>query len=79
MEIKISLIILLMAFWVLILHPNSAHAYLDPGTGSMIIQAAIAVILAVSVSIGFYWRRLKSFLNRLFSHNKKEDHDSGVN
>lgn len=40
-----------------------AHAYLDPGTGSVIIQAVIAVFVA----FGVFWGRVKSFLSGLFS------------
>lgn len=50
---------------------SPACAYLDPGTGSMIVQALIAAFAAVSVSVGIFWKRLKSFFGR-----GKED-DSG--
>ena len=48
-----------------------ASAYLDPGTGSMIVQALIAAFAAVSVSIGIFWRRLIAF----FGRRNKEDSD----
>lgn len=46
-----------------------ACAYLDPGTGSMIVQAVIAGIAAISVSVGIFWKRLKSF----FGRDKEDD------
>jgi len=40
---------------------KSAHAYLDPGTGSLILQGLIAG-LAVALFVGkVYWRRLLAF------------------
>ncbi len=42
-----------------------SHAYLDPGTGSIILQSLLA---GVAVAIGLmrlYWYRFKSFLGRL--------------
>jgi len=48
-----------------------ACAYLDPGTGSMIVQTVIAVVAVVSVSVGVFWQRLRSF----FGKGKKEDPD----
>lgn len=42
-----------------------SHAYLDPGTGSIILQSILA---GVAVAIGFvrlYWHRFKSFLSSL--------------
>ncbi len=37
-------------------------AYLDPGTGSMILQAIAAGLAGVAVAGKLYWRRLKSLL-----------------
>lgn len=51
---------------------NRAYAYIDPGTGSMIVQAVIAGVAMVSVSIGIFWRRIRSFFGRLFGRNKNE-------
>ena len=51
---------------------NQAHAYLDPATGSMVIQAVIAVVAAAAVSIGIFWGRLKLFLSNLFGRKKDE-------
>jgi hypothetical protein len=49
---------------------NRAYAYIDPGTGSMIVQAIIAAIAAVSVSIGVFRRQVASFFSRLFRRGK---------
>ena len=37
-------------------------AYLDPGSGSMILQAVVGGVAAVAVAGKFYWRRLLGFL-----------------
>lgn len=42
------------------LFPGVAFAYLDPGTGSMIIQGILAAVAAVGVSLGVFWKRLKT-------------------
>lgn len=52
------------ALWFLLLLANPVYAYLDPGTGSMMIQALLAAIAAASVTIGIFWRRLRSFFSR---------------
>ena len=36
-----------------------AHAYLDPGTGSMLIQGIIGAIAAVGVTLKLYWHKIK--------------------
>lgn len=46
---------------VLLTASHSAHAYLDPGTGSILLQSLLA---GVAVAIGVvraYWYRIKSF------------------
>lgn len=44
-----------------------AHAYLDPGTGSLIIQTIIAGIAAGLFALSNFWDKFKSF----FKSNKK--------
>ena len=68
---KKFLVISLCAVFVLVL-VKRAHAYIDPGTGSMLVQAAIAAVAAASVSIGVFRRRLRSFFGRLFGRKKDE-------
>ena len=50
---------------------DSAEAYLDPGTGSMILQGLIASIAAGFVVIGLDWQRFKSFVGRM--RKRKQD------
>jgi len=40
----------------------SMLGYIDPGTGSIIIQALIAGVLGVSVAAKIYWHRILKFL-----------------
>jgi hypothetical protein len=55
-----------------VIFPSLAYAYIDPGTGSMMIQALLALIATVSVSIGIFWRRIRSFFTRLLGREKKD-------
>jgi len=52
---------------------HEAHAYLDPGTGSMLLQGLVAAVAAVSVTIGLYWTRFKLFLSRIFGGKRTGD------
>ena len=47
---------------VLLLTMNSAYAYLDPGSGSAILQGIIAALAAIAVTLKLYWHRLLCFL-----------------
>ena len=46
---------------VIILVPSPAYAYIDPGTGSLIIQGVIGAIAAVGVTLKIYWHKIKVF------------------
>ena len=43
---------------------QSAFAYIDPGTGSMVVQVLIGAIVGVGVAIKVYWYKLKEKLIR---------------
>ena len=61
------------------LFPTPAYAYLDPGTGSIILQGLIASIAAVSSFFWLYWERLKSFFVKDKNENetsKKDENDT---
>ncbi len=46
-------------------------AYLDPGSGSLIVQLVLAVVLGVGVLIKVFWKKIKGLFVRPGS--KKED------
>jgi hypothetical protein len=48
------------------MHVLTHFAYLDAGTGSLIIQAVIGVI----AGIGVFWRRIVASIKSKFSGNK---------
>jgi len=37
---------------------SPAHAYLDPGTGSMLISAVLGVAAALALAVKMFWYRL---------------------
>lgn len=41
-----------------------AYAYLDPGTGSMILQGAIAAVAGGLFTAKLYWTKLKSLFKK---------------
>lgn len=48
----------------LVLATPSAHAYLDPGTGSMILQGIIAGIAVAGLTLKNYWYRVKAYFGK---------------
>lgn len=41
-----------------------ANAYLDPGSGSFIIQMIIASVAGVAYAMKMYWSKIKAFIGR---------------
>ena len=52
MRILIAVLLLLMF--------TDAVAYLDPGTGSMLLQVILGGVAAVGVAIKLYWHKLRA-------------------
>jgi len=59
-----KLILIYFGALIYLLSSAPALAYLDPGTGTIIVQALIGMVAGGLVAIRVYWHRIKSFLNR---------------
>jgi len=55
---------LALAFLTLMLASDDVHAYLDPGTGSLVIQIVTGSVLAVAYTAKVYWRRIRNLFRR---------------
>jgi hypothetical protein len=55
---------------------TNTHPYLDPGSGSFIIQILIAALLGAGVFIKIYWRKIKSFITRQPYTNETDDQEN---
>lgn len=62
-----SLVLASLAF------PKAAYAYLDPGSGSYILQLILAGLLAASFAVKSVWRNIKCFIANLFSKKQKDE------
>lgn len=51
-----------------------ANAYLDPGTGSYIIQVVIATFAGAIFALKVFWGNIKNYIASIFS--KKSDEES---
>jgi hypothetical protein len=61
---------------LLLFSTQDAHAYLDPGTGSMILQGLIGGIAGGMFAIRLYWGKLKGRFGRMqTSHTGAENTD----
>lgn len=51
---------------------KSAHAYIDPGTGSYVLQAVIASLLAAAFVIKSTWRNIKQAFVKRFARRPED-------
>ncbi len=59
---------------VLSLFPQEAQAaYLDPGSGSFLIQIIIAGLVGFSFFIKLFWKNIKLFFANLLSKEPKQE------
>ena len=61
--------ILILVVTLILILPTPSFAYLDPATGSMIIQGIIGAVAGIMVAGKLYWQKIRSF----FSHTKESD------
>ena len=59
----------LFVFCVLLTMSINAEAYLDPGTGSMMLQVILGGIAAIGVAVKLYWHKLVA----IFRPRKNEE------
>ncbi len=65
--------IVITVFVVLFVPIKEAYAYLDPGTGSFLLQITLASILTLFVGIRSFWSNIKEFfINKFKKENKDE-------
>lgn len=50
-----------------------AYAYIDPGTGSYIIQVMIGGLLGGAFALKVYWKKVRAYFSKLFSKRTKSD------
>ncbi len=65
----------LFAALVVLLFTREAYGYVDPGTGSFILQVALGSLLGAAVAVKMFWRQIVGFLGRIFSRRRASDAD----
>jgi hypothetical protein len=63
----------LLLLTLLLALPSIANAYLDPGTGSYVLQLLIGGLLGGLFALGVFWRRVVAYFKRLFKRGSSDD------
>lgn len=67
MKIFVVLVVVSLIF------PPRVYAYLDPGTGSYILQLILAALLGAAFAIKIFWKRIKTFFADLLRGGSEEE------
>ena len=63
-----ALLVVVVGAFVFLASPRPAEAYLDPASGTFIIQVVVAAMAAAAVTLRAFWSKLKSFFGRPETH-----------
>lgn len=69
MKNKKSLLLICVYFLCSI---SEANAYLDPGTGSIILQSILAFIAAIGATGSIYWEKIKTIIKKIQKKDIKD-------
>jgi len=64
--------IIFMVFCGILFSSKNVYAYLDPGSGSYILQILIGVLLGGALAMKLFWSKIKLFFKNLFCREKKQ-------
>lgn len=71
-----KLFIFTATFWLLLLLTNPVHAYLDPGTGSMMLQIVLGGLAGLVVILKLFWHQLLALFG--IGKDKKSDSEETI-
>lgn len=63
---------LLMAAFIMVVPVSSAHAYVDPGTGSLLLQVLLGGAAGLLVAAKLFWHRITALFGRRATEAKRD-------
>lgn len=52
-----------LTFFLLIILAGNSEAYIDPGSGSYVLQLIVASFFAIVFTLKVFWRNIKAFFS----------------
>lgn len=74
-QIKYLPISIVLGTLLSLIPASTAYAYIDPGTGSYMLQILLAFFLGALFALKMFWKNVKAFLGNLFSRGNKQAKD----
>ena len=67
---KLGIAAPVVAVSLLLLGSMPAYAYLDPGTGSIMLQMILGGLAGLAVAVKLYWARIVEVFERIFKRGR---------
>lgn len=67
----------LVSFCVIFFFPKTSYGYIDPGTGSLIIQIIVGFVLSIGLGVKIFWSKIKAFFSKTSKKTKSESLEGG--
>jgi len=64
---------LCLTFWIAIFFPGVAHAYVDPGSGSVIVTTILGLIAAIGYTFRKYFYKIKRMITGKITEEEQQD------
>jgi len=71
-DLKVMISVSVFLVFFILFFSTPVYAYIDPGTGSYIIQLLLAGFLGALLAVKIFWKKLKIFFSNLFNKGKQE-------
>jgi hypothetical protein len=63
-SLRLACHVFVLASLILVAGTGPSHAYVDPGSASIVVTAILGGIAAVGYTMRLYWERLKTLFTR---------------
>lgn len=63
---------IIVAISLCLILANNSYAYLDPGTGSYVIQVVLALFVGAAFSLKLYWAKVTSAIRKIFKFEERD-------
>jgi hypothetical protein len=67
---------ILLALFLVLIGARSAYAYIDPGTGSFMLQILIATLVGSAFAVKLFWKRIKHSVGNLVWRARRGKQDA---
>ena len=67
---------LLLTIIIYFMMLSASYAYLDPGTGSIILQVILVALATCAAVFTNFWKKLKGLFLKIFTSKKNNDKEN---